>query len=867
MERTIASTIRLLLFACCLGGMMQVFSQKGAVQQKEKHVPGEMIVWLKKDADAILFWETMKKRQLSKSLNIVLLDGFLPETENIELEIIQNHPDVLFAQFNHYVQHRATLDSLPADPNVSQQWNLANIHAPAAWEHAQGGLTACGDSIALAIVDDGTDLTHEDFFLWKNRNEIPGNNRDDDFDGYVDNYQGWDAFTQTGATQPSTFHGTATAGIMAARGNNNRGMAGVAWNSKIIPIAGASGDEATVVASYAYALDQRRRYDASGGREGAFVVAINSSFGVDNGDPANFPIWCAMYDTLGAAGILSVSSVANSNLNLDQNNDMPTGCGSEFLITVTATDQSDIRTNGTAWGRTTVDLGAPGRAVPCTAPNDGYSNLSGSSAAAPQVTGAIALLMDRAGDRFMSLYTNRPDSAAKAMKSMILESVDLVPDLQDSTVSGGRLNLERSIAEMDIFEMALPDCFAPFRLFAYNITDSRVDIRWKGPEADSFLVRVKTPDSTFVQTATDSFFTQNNLKSCSLVSFEVLAKCMGDSSAWSSPLWVKMKGCCIPPERLYAPDNEGDSLKISWQPVFGVDSFLLRWQVNDTLWNELVVHDTLVRLGGLSPCSILRYQLASFCDTGLSISGDIVEESTGGCGSCTEKQFCEAYTVDPGGDWIERITLGPLDNQSGNNNGYADFASSATRLESGKRYALRLEPGFASSPFVEYWRIWLDANQSGSFDDPGELIFDAGISSDTVLLDSVTIPASAWGGTARLRVRMRFVSAPEACGGIGFGETEDYCVVIDDFTGLEEDVEGKSLMVRVFPNPTSNLLHMECKEIPLHISLFDIQGKKLFSTRPDKRKSVLDLKNFSAGLYMVQVEINGQRTVKLVRVD
>jgi hypothetical protein len=76
---------------------------------------------------------------------------------------------------------------------------------------------------------------------------------------------------------------------------------------------------------------------------GAFVVATNSSFGVNNGDPANYPIWCGMYDSLGTVGILSAGATMNSNLNVDVTGDIPTACPQDHLITVTNTTNQDLK--------------------------------------------------------------------------------------------------------------------------------------------------------------------------------------------------------------------------------------------------------------------------------------------------------------------------------------------------------------------------------------------------------------------------------------------------------------------------------------------------------------------------------------------
>ncbi len=102
--------------------------------------------------------------------------------------------------------------------------------------------------------------------------------------------------------------------------------------------------EASVVSAYNYPLTMRMLYNTTGGESGAFVVATNASLGIDNADASNYPIWCAVYDTLGEEGILSCGATANNNVNIDVVGDMPTGCASPYMAAVTASNNNDVRT-------------------------------------------------------------------------------------------------------------------------------------------------------------------------------------------------------------------------------------------------------------------------------------------------------------------------------------------------------------------------------------------------------------------------------------------------------------------------------------------------------------------------------------------
>src|SRR5262249_49534599 len=163
--------------------------------------------------------------------------------------------------------------------------------------------------------------------------------------------------------------------------------AGVNWNVQLMPLKGVGTEDQTVEA-YTYVLEMRKKYNDSNGASGAFVVATNSSFGVNYGQPSDYPLWCAMYDSLGKYGILNAAATTNSNVDVDVVGDIPTACPSEYLITVTNTTAAD-ELYPAGYGVLTIDLGAPGASIYTTTPNNGYSTATGTSPATPHVAGAI----------------------------------------------------------------------------------------------------------------------------------------------------------------------------------------------------------------------------------------------------------------------------------------------------------------------------------------------------------------------------------------------------------------------------------------------------------------------------------------------
>ncbi|MGD1844037.1 MAG: S8 family serine peptidase [Salibacteraceae bacterium] len=375
------------------------------------------------------------------------------------LAALRAHPDVDIAQANHKIESRLTT---PNDPSFGSQWQYVNsgagggvadadIDADEAWDVTTGGTTPLGEEIVVAVIDDGIELNHPDFAgnLWVNSGEIPNNNIDDDNNGYVDDHRGWNAYDNNDNVEHSPFedHGTPVAGIVGARGNNGIGVSGVNWEVKMMIVKGGGG-EADALAAYGYVLAVRKQWNASNGSEGAFVVASNASWGTDFGQAADAPLWCAMYDSLGQAGVLNVGATANNNVNVDNVGDLPSVCPSNYLIAVTNMKRDDTKETFAGFGSTHIDLGAPGEDVFTVAKGSTYAGFGGTSGAAPHVAGAIALLYAGPCNKLAQTAIDQPAAAALAVRDFILDGGDANNDLAGITVTGNRLNLSGAMNEL-----------------------------------------------------------------------------------------------------------------------------------------------------------------------------------------------------------------------------------------------------------------------------------------------------------------------------------------------------------------------------------------------------------------------------------
>jgi len=336
--------------------------------------------------------------------------------------------------------------ALPNDPSFAVEWGLLNtgqysgllgndIGAPNAWNFTTGSR-----SVVVAVIDSGVDLTHPDLVanLWVNPGEIADDGIDNDGNGFVDDVHGWDFVDNDSLPQDGFGHGTHVAGIIGAVGNNGTGVTGVNWQVSIMALRvqddRGAGYTSSVLAALRYATMMRRDH-------GIMIVASNNSWEA----PAGYSgvVEQAIREH-GEAGITFVAAAGNNGTNTDTTAKYPGSYALPNVITVASLTPQGVLASSSNYGAASVDLAAPGTLIQSTYKNGSYAMLSGTSMAAPHVTGVAALVA-----------AARPGITVAETRAAILGTATPLASLAGK-VASGRLNAWAAIASLGVEPVSPP---------------------------------------------------------------------------------------------------------------------------------------------------------------------------------------------------------------------------------------------------------------------------------------------------------------------------------------------------------------------------------------------------------------------------
>ena len=322
----------------------------------------------------------------------------------------------------------------------------SGINSVGAWDFNKSGVTAKGDSIVVAVLDFGFDSAHSDLDYFVNHNESPHDGIDNDDNGAIDDYKGWNTGLDNHSLDGSeNDHGTMVCGGIGAIGNNKIGVTGVAWNCKLLPINNIASIAKSIKA-LEYCLVMKRLYSLTNKGKGAYIVAINYSLGTEGLLPEDAPLWCIIIDAMGKEGILLTAAVSNQSLDVESYKDMPILCNSPYQINVTTYNSLSLGLDKSAFSNKFVHIAAPHNYWGTLMNNKYGTYKDGASFAAPLIAGTIALMYSNFEVRLLDSLHRNPTFITQKIKEAILKNVDVTSGLTNKVVSNGKLNLFKTIS-------------------------------------------------------------------------------------------------------------------------------------------------------------------------------------------------------------------------------------------------------------------------------------------------------------------------------------------------------------------------------------------------------------------------------------
>lgn len=333
---------------------------------------------------------------------------------------------------------------------------------------------------------------------------------------------------------------------------------------------------------------------------------------------------------------------------------------------------------------------------------------------------------------------------------------------------------------------------------------------------------------------------------------------------------------CGIPTSLATSAVTSSSFTASWATVTGASSYDVQVRVGTGNWSSFNSTSTSLNVTGATASTNYEVQVRANCSSVSSAYSSSVFVTTS---TPPTVNYCASKGNSVSDEWIQRVRLGSIDNNSGANGGYGNFTNLSTTLTKGTAYTITINPAWSGTTYSEGYNVWIDYNQDGDFNDSGEAVYTRATSTSTQASGSFTVSSSALNGATRMRVSMKYNANATSCEAFSYGEVEDYTVVIttanqanlnpiagNPYTTYDDVAStDANFAFLAYPNPASSALTIRLGNfgIKSELVVYSITGSEMIRTSLSEQNTTLDISKLAKGMYILSV--NSGRKVETIK--
>jgi hypothetical protein len=421
---------------------------------------------------------------------------------------------------------------------------------------------------------------------------------------------------------------------------------------------------------------------------------------------------------------------------------------------------------------------------------------------------------------------------------------------------------------------ATANCDTPSVFTAGKIGVSSVTLGWNIiSAASSYKVQYRKAGNSLWNSITVNSDSINLTGLTSQTNYEwrVQTICASGSSSFTTTksFTTSSQTFCGIPSLLNATQIMQSSAKLSWTNITGALRYNFSWKsTSSSSWTTISnITSTDYSLSGLLSCTSYEFKVQAICSSNSGTYSNSFTFLTTGCQQsyCSSKGTNSSY-------YINKVSIGSINNTSGNNGGYYNYTALNANLTKNNSATITLTPSVSSSS--KYWNVYIDYNQNGSFEDAGEKVA-TGHSYSAVTL-SFAIPSTAQNGSTRMRIQMKTSSAAyNSCATFTYGEVEDYSVSIlpaplpfRSFESIHAENSHEQFSVNIFPDPARDLLFIKFSEDSSNYeaAIFDVEGrmleKEIISFQKEDERGEINVSELKNGIYFISIKCENHSTTK-----